>query len=116
MQRGPIYQDWETVVLKKTPKETKKKFNPENTKKINALEGDDIVVPEYVTHEQAQFLIEARNAKGWKQTDLAKACNMNVSVIRDIETMKSIYNKKLYNNLLKTLGVKINTNKEPSKQ
>jgi ribosome-binding protein aMBF1 (putative translation factor) len=114
MHRGPVYQDWEPVVFKKAPKETKKNFNPENTKKNNELNGDEIVAPEYVTHEQAQFLIEARNAKGWKQTDLAKACNMNVSVIRDIETAKAIYNKRLYNNLLKALNVKINTKKEQS--
>lgn len=115
MQKGPIHQDWEPVVLKKTPKDTKKKFNPENTKKMNELDGDDIIAPIYVTHEQAQFLIEARNAKNWKQTDLAKACNMNVSVIKDIESTKAIYNKKLYNNLLRILGVKISTKKEPTK-
>ena len=115
MQKGFVHQDWEPVVFKKKPKDAKNNFNPENNKKQKELEGDDIAIINYVTHEQAQFLIEARNAKSWKQTDLAKACNINVSFIRDIESKNAIYNKKMYNNILRTLGVKINTKKEPNK-
>lgn len=116
MQRGPVVQDWEPVVFKKNiSKDKPKTSNAPGTKKYNELDGDEIVAPTYVTQEQAQFLIEARNAKGLKQQELAKQCNIDVSIIRDIENRKAIFNKKMYSNLLRKLGVKITTQKDPNK-
>ena len=105
MQRGEIHQDWETVVFKKKPKQQQSSFNAPDTKKRRELDGEDIVVPIYVNQEQSQNLIEARNAKGWKQIDLAKACNYDVSIVKSYENKTAIYNKKIYDNLLKKMNI-----------
>ena len=109
-----IYQDWEPVVL------TKNKHNrdgtspysntnnlPENKKMKELLVSDDIVKPIYVSHEQSKVLLEGRNAKKWKQSDLAKACNIDVSIIKSYENNTAVFSKSLYNRLLKTLGLSV---------
>lgn len=117
MQRGPITQDWTPVVFTKTQKTKPSSFNAPNTKERIELEGDDIVKIDIITQEQAQALIEARNAKGWKQKDLANACNIDVSIIQNYENRNKStkFNKMLYKTFLNKLGVKVEKNKETKK-
>lgn len=117
MQRGPITQDWTPVVFTKKPKTKPVSFNAPNTKKRNELEGDDIVKLDIITQEQALALIEARNAKGWKQKDLANACNIDVSIVQNYENRNKStkFNKGLYRTFMNKLGVKIEKSKEQKK-
>jgi ribosome-binding protein aMBF1 (putative translation factor) len=107
MQSGPIHQDWEPVVFKKKDKkQSSQQFNLPGTKKLRELEEDDVPKVQYVSKEQAQTIIEARNAKKITQNDLAKLCNLNVSIIKDFESQKVPFNKQLYSRLLNILGIK----------
>jgi len=108
-----IFQDWEPVVLKKnknTNSSSKSNINnlPDNSKIKELIISDDIIKPIYISHEQSRVLIEGRNIKKWKQSDLAKACNLDVSIIKNYENNTAIFSKPLYNRLLKTLGISIN--------
>lgn len=103
-----IRQDWEPVVF--TKKQNKKPVqinNPAGTKKLNELLEDDIPKNEYYTHEQSLAMIQGRSANKLTQEQLAQKCNLNVSVIRDIENKKSIYNKNLYSRIMRTMNIKI---------
>jgi ribosome-binding protein aMBF1 (putative translation factor) len=106
-----IYQDWEPVVLTKNKNKASSNSNsnnlPENKKMKELLVSDDIVKPIYVSYEQSKVLIEGRNAKKWKQLDLAKACNIDVSIIKSYENNTAVFSKSLYNRLLKTLGLSV---------
>lgn len=104
MSNGQIYQDWTPVVLTKPKKQTQQ-FNQPGTKKLKELENDDIPKIQYVSREQAQNVIEARNIKKISQADLAKLCNLNVCIIKDFEAQKLPFNKQLYNKLLNKLGI-----------
>jgi ribosome-binding protein aMBF1 (putative translation factor) len=109
MNQGPIYQDWEPVVLKKTSgsKSQSSIANPAGHKKFVELNSDDVPKLTYVSKEEAQNIIQGRKAKDLKQEDLARMLNMNVAVIKDFENQKLIANKQLYSKMLKALGLKI---------
>jgi ribosome-binding protein aMBF1 (putative translation factor) len=109
MNQGPIYQDWEPVVLKKTQSLKKQGSiaNPAGHKKFVELNADEIPKLNYVSKEEAQTIIQGRKAKDLKQEDLARMLNINVSIIKDFENQKSVSNKQLYSKMLKALGLKI---------
>lgn len=113
MQTGPVFQDWTPVVLTKNKPKKPTDFNPAGNKQFKELDSDDIAKIVYVSKEEADNVIKARNAKNIKQSELAKMCNLDASIIRDFESQKLPSNKKLYNKLLSVLGVKPESNKKP---
>lgn len=104
------HQDWEPVVIrsKENLKQTNsiKKQNPIGTKNFQELNKDDIPVLNKITKQQQQVLVQGRNAKGLTRKQLASALNLQESVITHYEngTIK-LFNKGLYNRLLRFLGV-----------
>jgi ribosome-binding protein aMBF1 (putative translation factor) len=109
-----IYQDWEPVVIHN------KKFiankNNDNNKpkpKINYNKGDE-EMPKRIeyTPEMINALQAARTANKLSQADLAKKLNMQVKIINDIESRTSQYNRQLYTNIMKKLGVDIKSLKD----
>ena len=59
----------------------------------------------HFTTEMIDNLINARNIKGISQKDLAKKLNIQVSIIQDLEKNNLPYNMRLYNTIMRTLGV-----------
>lgn len=106
------YQDWQPVVLKKSSKPTNiynnSKENPSGFKEFKKLEEDDIPKLNKITQEQRQRLIDARNAKKFTQSDLAKMIpGLSVSIIASYENgTVTNFNITFYNKLLRVLGCK----------
>jgi len=59
------------------------------------------------TAKMIEDLKNARNIKGLSQSELAKKLNIQTSVIQDLERNVLPYNKKLYNTIMRILGVNI---------
>jgi ribosome-binding protein aMBF1 (putative translation factor) len=71
-------------------------------------QATEVAKPKTTGHEFSQALITARVAKKWKRGDLAKAVNINIKVIDELETCKYIVDVKtgaLINKLNRSLGV-----------
>jgi ribosome-binding protein aMBF1 (putative translation factor) len=109
-------QDWTPVVIhnKQYNKQAKQeKQNPAGTKDFYKLNEDDIPQLGKITVEQCNVLKEARAAKGLSQKDFAKSLNINVAIIQEYENGTiAKFNKTLYNNLLKKLGVQPDKSKK----
>ena len=109
------HQDWKPVVLTKTikvekPKEVSSKpfISKSNQPNIKISEdGEETIKVKKVSSSMAQIVIQARAAKNIKQTDLAKQCNFDTSIIANIEKGGCIYNAEHFNKIAKILGVKI---------
>lgn len=101
------YQDWEPVVFNKTIKKSTNTFNPAGTKEFIELNQDDIPKINYVSKEQSQVIIEARNLKKLTQKELAQLCNLDISIIKNYETQKCPFNKQIYNKILRVLNIKL---------
>lgn len=107
---GYDHQDWTPVVIRSSrvanvAKQTVQ--NPSGTKEFHKLNEDDIPVLNKMTREQATALSQARSAKGLSQKDLAKALNMDISIIKDYESCNvKNFKKGVYNKIMTRLGVK----------
>ena len=87
-------------------KEKQTHQNAAGTKEYNKLIEDDIPILDKISPEMQQKLKDARNAKSMNQSDLAKALNVNVSIIKDYENgTVAKFNKGFYNRVLRVLGV-----------
>jgi len=125
-------EDWKVVTLKKELKkkpttehglhkakelgqvETLKKFDGGVNKKAapavsNVQKLDDNESADFKHQEIPQefkiALQKARQAKGWKQSDLAHKLNAKPSIIQDYETGKAIPNPQIISQLNRVLGV-----------
>eukprot|EP01090_Pellita_catalonica_P018757 TRINITY_DN615_c0_g3_i2.p1 TRINITY_DN615_c0_g3~~TRINITY_DN615_c0_g3_i2.p1 ORF type:complete len:143 (+),score=31.75 TRINITY_DN615_c0_g3_i2:87-515(+) len=127
---GNIRNDWEPVVLNSRGRKKKAHPGAANTvtqKKYGAgsnrqkggsdarkfessatidEEGESLAL-NIVSHAQAQAIQAGRAEKGWKQVDLARAINVNVSVIRDYENGKAVPNQQLLGKMERQLGVRL---------
>lgn len=111
------HQDWTPVVFSK---KSDKKSNSENncgkapsTSSLSnvgvykAASDDDIKKTKYVSKNTSQAIMSARSEKKMTQKELAQKCNMDVSVINEIERGTCVYNATHVNKIQSVLGVKI---------
>lgn len=64
------------------------------------------------TFELAQAIQSARNAKGWKQKDLALQCGLPLTVIQSYENRTASVDGQTLANISRHLGVKLSDKRE----
>ena len=107
-------QDWTPVVFKKKSKDEKDKPNstPSTSSLSNvgiykAASDDEMKKTKYVSKNTSQAIMNARSEKKMTQKELAQKCNMDVSIINEIERGTCVYNATHVNKIQSVLGVKI---------
>jgi len=107
---GYDHQDWTPVVIRSSHMANIAKQsvqNPSGTKEFKKLNDDDIPILNKMTREQSTALSQARVIKGLSQKDLAKALNIDISIVKKYECCNvENFNKKFYNRMLLFLGCK----------
>jgi ribosome-binding protein aMBF1 (putative translation factor) len=112
------HQDWTPVVFnKKGGEKEKEKFSPPSSSSsssslsnVGVYKGDsddDVKKTKYVSKNTSQAIMSARSEKNMKQKELAQKCNMDVSIINEIERGTCVYNAAHVNKIQSVLGVKI---------
>jgi putative transcription factor len=113
------HQDWTPVVFNNNKSD--KKSNSENpstsssssTSSLSnvgvykAASDDDVKKTKYVLKATSQAIMSARSEKKITQKELAQKCNMDVSIINEIERGACVYNAAHINKIQSVLGVKI---------
>lgn len=121
MQRGPVEQDWEPVILngasQQKTKNTVSQIKPATNKnrsyfarrlqKIEEQAEDGNYKTETLDIDTKKAIMKARQAKGWSQKDLAVRCNMNQNTIRDYENGKLTPPGDHLNKISRILGIKL---------
>jgi len=118
------HQDWTPVVFKKKTDDNKNN-NKKGCEKENATSSsssssslsnvgvykatsdDDVKKTKYVLKTTSQAIMSARTEKKMTQKELAQKCNMDVSIINEIERGTCVYNATHVNKIQSVLGVKI---------
>jgi putative transcription factor len=109
------HQDWTPVVFKKKSKDEKDKpsnSTPSTSSLSNigiykAASDDDMKKTKYVSKNTSQAIMNARSEKKMTQKELAQKCNMDISIINEIERGACVYNASHVNKIQSVLGVKI---------
>ena len=108
------HQDWTPVVFNKksndgkdTEKEKPSLSSLSNVGIYKAASDDDIKKTKYVSKSTSQAIMSARSEKKMTQKELAQKCNMDVSIINEIERGACVYNATHVNKIQSVLGVKI---------
>jgi putative transcription factor len=117
------HQDWTPVVFSKKSHDDKKggEKNKErssssssssssslsNVGVYKAASDDDVKKTKYVSKSTSQAIMSARSEKKMTQKELAQKCNMDVSIINEIERGTCVYNAAHVNKIQSVLGVKI---------
>ena len=107
------YQDWEPVVIrnKNSVKAQNKEIyhttaKPMGNKEFIRLNTEELPVLNKITLEQAQAISIARNAKKWKQIDLARALGIQEKIIKEYENCSvANFSPMLYKRILRVLNV-----------
>ena len=114
----PDCQDWTTVTLSKP----KSKIQPVTQKmatgsSVNSASavvaattasgGDDMKKTKYIAKVTSDAVRQSRCEKQLTQKELAQKCNMDVSIVAEIERGGCVYNAAHVNKLQSVLGVKI---------
>jgi ribosome-binding protein aMBF1 (putative translation factor) len=87
-----------------TRKNSKKDSQIKNIQLDNATEA---AKHKTICKEYSHKIIQGRVAKKWKQKDLAKKINVNVSIINDYECGRAIVNNTILGKIEKQLNIKI---------
>jgi len=108
------HQDWKPVVFKKSDNKSKEEKSTTSSSSSLASVGvykasgdDDVKKTKYISKVTSQAIISARCEKKMTQKELAQKCNMDVSIINEIERGVCVYNATHVNNIQSVLGVKI---------
>jgi putative transcription factor len=113
------HQDWIPVVFNKNSDDNKKGCEKEKEKSSSsssslsnvgvykAASDDDVKKTKYVLKATSQAIMSARTEKKMTQKELAQKCNMDVSIINEIERGACVYNAAHINKIQSVLGVKI---------
>lgn len=105
------HQDWTHVVFKKKSNDGKDTGKPtsslSNVGVYKAASDDDVKKTKYVSKTTSQAVMSARTEKKMTQKELAQKCNMDVSIINEIERGTCVYNATNVNKIQSVLGVKI---------
>jgi ribosome-binding protein aMBF1 (putative translation factor) len=72
-----------------------------------AADGDDMKKTKYIAKVTSDAVRTARCEKQLTQKELAQKCNMDVSIVAEIERGTCVYNAAHVNKLQSVLGVKI---------
>lgn len=127
---GFSHQDLKPVILRKKKTSADKVKTGEitktvrhdgpnsNKKHVNArkLEEEDIQPIEKVSHDVSVQILQARNAKGMSQKDLATKLNVKPVVIQEYESGKAIPDGALLAKISTALGTKITNPKKGKKK
>jgi ribosome-binding protein aMBF1 (putative translation factor) len=120
----PDCQDWTTVTLSKPKSKTQpatQKMASSSTLSVNSAsavvaattasvknaDGDDAKKTKYIAKVTSDAVRTARCEKKLTQKELAQKCNMDVSIVAEIERGGCVYNATHVNKLQSVLGVKI---------
>jgi ribosome-binding protein aMBF1 (putative translation factor) len=122
-QRTPDCQDWTTVTISKTKKQDTVTSNTMKTQQLypsnsasavvaattasKTADGDDTKKTKYIAKVTSDAVRTARCEKKLTQKELAQKCNMDVSIVAEIERGGCVYNAAHVNKLQSVLGVKI---------
>lgn len=114
------HQDWTTVVFNKKSNDKDKNEKgttapsapsvPSSLSNVGiykAASDDDMKKTKYVSKNTSQAIMSARSEKKMTQKELAQKCNMDVSIINEIERGTCVYNATHVNKIQSVLGVKI---------
>tara|TARA_B100001540_G_scaffold309508_1_gene325805 strand:- start:1594 stop:1920 length:327 start_codon:yes stop_codon:yes gene_type:complete len=101
------HQDWKPVIFSKVGNSgsnnlTKKK---QFTKEATLDAATDAKPIKSIASTMSKQIIAGRNAKKMKQSDLAKAINVQTSIITDYENGKAKPDSKIINKISKALGI-----------
>lgn len=114
MNKVPDCQDWTPVVFKKKSGiTTKPALRPgtgsslENVGVYAAASDDDAKKTKYVVKSTSDAIRTARCEKKLTQKELAQKCNMDASIISEIERGGCVYNPAHINKIQTVLGSKI---------
>jgi len=121
----PDCQDWTTVTMSKPKKQETKttaaaaatasysKVNSASavvaatTTASKTADGDDTKKTKYIAKVTSDAVRQARCEKKLTQKELAQKCNMDVSIVAEIERGGCVYNAGHVNKIQTVLGVKI---------
>ena len=111
------HQEWTPVVFNKKSHDNKKGCENEKEKTASsslsnvgvykAASDDDVKKTKYVSKTTSQAIMSARSEKKLTQKELAQKCNMDVSIVNEIERGTCVYNATHVNKIQSILGVKI---------
>lgn len=101
------HQDWEKITFKKSETIISQKQNPAGTKEFRILDSEDPPAPKTIDNSTAMTIQQARQSKGLTRKDLAKALNIQTSVVADYECGKAIPNRQVLGSIGRFLGVKL---------
>jgi len=123
----PDCQDWTTVTIGKSKKQesaisghsTKSHATQSNVNSASAIvaattakssgggDGDDTKKTKYIAKVTSDAVRQLRCEKKLTQKELAQKCNMDVSIVAEIERGGCVYNAGHVNKIQTVLGVKI---------
>jgi putative transcription factor len=114
-RKNMSHQDWTTVVFNKKSDDGKDAGKPSSSSSSSlsnvgvykAASDDDVKKTKYVSKSTSQAIMSARSEKKMTQKELAQKCNMDVSIINEIERGACVYNATHVNKIQSVLGVKI---------
>ena len=108
------HQDWTPVVFKKSDNNKSKEVKSTTSSSSLASVGvykasgdDDVKKTKYISKNTSQAITNARCEKKMTQKELAQKCNMEISIINEIERGVCVYNATHVNKIQSVLGVKI---------
>ena len=107
------HQDWTPVVFNKKSNAGKDTGKPTSSSSLSnvgvykAASDDDVKKTKYVSKNTSQAIMSARSEKKMTQKELAQKCNMDASIINEIERGSCVYNATHVNKIQSVLGVKI---------
>ena len=113
LDRQLEHQDWKPVIINKkdtssnTTKTTSKKLSDKQQSDIKLLKqaDNDELKHKKVPPEVRKQIQQKRGALKWTQKQLAQKCNLQVSIINDIETGKATYNPQHITKIKRTLKI-----------
>ena len=71
------------------------------------LDAEEITVPKTISGSTSQTIMQARQAKGWTQAQLAKAISEKITLVEDYESGKAIVENRVLAAIEKVLGCKL---------
>ena len=106
-------QDWTPVIFNKrtvsttTNKPVATSSSLENVGVYKAASDDDVKKTKYVSKATSDTIKAVRCEKKLTQKELAQKCNMDASIISEVERGGGVYNAAHINKIQTVLGVKI---------
>ncbi len=119
IRKNMSHQDWTPVVFNKKSNDGKDTGKPSSSSSSSsssslsnvgvykAASDDDVKKTKYVSKNTSQAIMSARTEKKMTQKELAQKCNMDVSIINEIERGACVYNATHVNKIQSVLGVKV---------